>query len=298
MRAGLRVLGPALAVGLLVLPVPAAPAAPAAPPAPTGPAPGARAAFDEGLRLFREAQELARTRPSEHEEIARHYRAAAEGFVRAWKAGAATTEVFTNAANSFHFAGAAGEAVLFWRRALAVDPANRRAREALEHIRASLPIRRPSSGTGPSIARTLFFWHGSLSLRARKGAFLVLFPLAIALFAAALFRRRPFATLGTVALVPALALLASLLVDAAGRSLRDDAVVLVEVEGRRGDGLTYSPSHSRPFPPGTEVRLAGLRRGGDPAKASGRPGDAWTLVELLDGSESWVPERALERVLP
>jgi tetratricopeptide (TPR) repeat protein len=265
---------------------PAALAAAAAEPAATG----AADLFSRGNAAFDEARAHAAERPADGEGISRRYRSAAELFIAAWKAGAASTEVFTNAANAYHFAGARGEAVLFYRRALAVDPTNRRAREALEHIRSGLPIRREVGDAGASIARSLFFWHDGLGFRMRRAAFFAVYALAFAAFAVSLWRRRPFRTLGVLLLVAGLALLGSLLTDAAGGSLRDDAVVLVEVEGREGDGPMYSRSHSKPFPPGTEVRILEARR---PA-AGGEP---WLHVRLLDGSESFVPAGTVGKVI-
>ncbi len=277
----------------------------AGPPSLASPPPeAARAAFERGQKLFAESVEIKKGRSSEHDQISRRYRAAAESFVAAWKAGAATTEVFTNAANSFYFSGAAGEAVLFYRRALSLDPSNRRAGEALEHIRAGLPVKRPSGGAGASILRSLFFWHEGLAFQARKAAFTVLYPGALACFALALFRRRPFLLIGMLLVIPALALLASLVSTALGDSTRRDAVILVEVEGRLGDGLMYSPSHSRPFPPGTEATILATRRpaessaGSEASAGAAGAGEPWAHVRLLDGDECWVPERTIERVVP
>jgi len=255
----------------------------------------ARSAFQHGLDLFDQARDYAAENVSEHEEIGRRYGLAAESFATASAEGAASTEVFTNAANSYYFAGKLGEAVLYYLRALSVDPANTRAREALDHVRSGLPIQRPSGGTGTSIARSLFFWHHGLTFRMRLASFFMLFPLTFVFFAASLFRRRPFLMLGLFCLVPALALLGSIVVEAVSGSAAKKGVILVQVEGRKGDGLTYSPSHSRPFPPGTEVTI---ERSRSAREAAPRHNNAWVLVRLVDGSDSWVPERALERVLP
>jgi len=272
--------------------LPAAAAVPAAPPA----ADAAQAAFDRGLALFQEATQFQQSSPAAYDEIARRYRGSAESFVEAWKAGAATTEVFTNAANAFHFAVDDGRAILFYRRALSVDPSNRRARDALDHLRSGLPIQKPRAGATSSIARSLFFWHEGLAFSTRKAAFLAVFPAAFAALAASLLRRKPFLGLGLALLVLGLALLGSLVASAFTGSVRNDAVVLVETTGRLGDGTMYSPSHSRPFPPGTEVTIEAVRRSSAPAaEASG--GESWAHVRLLDGTDSWVPERCFERVL-
>jgi tetratricopeptide (TPR) repeat protein len=261
---------------------------------PRAAAESAESAFAGGLALFEEARSHARESPADRDEIARRYRAAAQSFVAAWEAGGPSAEVFTNAANSFYFAGDIGEAVLFYRRALAVDPAARGAEESLAHLRQGLPVRRPAGGAGASLVRSLFFWHGSISFHTRRAAFLALFPAAFALLAVSLWRRRPFRLLGLLLLAASLAPLGSLLADAFGGSLEREAVVLVDVEGRNGDGFSYTASHPRPFPPGTEVTVLEVR-GSSPAGAAADNG--WARVRLLDGSESWIPERAVERVL-
>lgn len=251
-------------------------------------------AFRRGLELFQAASERQKQSPAAHEVWESGYRDAARSFVEAWKSGAATTEVFTNAGNAYYFARSPGEAVLFFKRALLVDPANQRARDALEHLREKLPIQAPRSGAASSITEALFFWHAGLSFQTRKVLVLVLLPLAFGLFTAALFRRRPFTTLGLCALAPGLLLLGSVLMTAWGDESRREGVLLVETEGRRGPGMLYSPSHSRPFPPGTEVRLEGAPRAGE----GGSSGESWVEVRLLDGMESWVPQRSVEKVLP
>jgi hypothetical protein len=260
----------------------------------SSPQPTAPGLFAEGNTAFDAARAHAAEHPTDYAGAARRYRAAAERFRAAWKAGVASTEVFTNAGNAHYFAGDPGDAVLFYRRALAVDPANRRARDALEHIRSTLPIRKEAGGAAASIFRSLFFWHEGMGFRARWAAFLVCHVGAFALLAASLWRRRPFRLLGFIFLVPGLAVLGSLVTDGLGGSLRDDAVVIVEVEGREGDGSMYSRSHSRPFPPGTEVDILAERPGSAGAGGTAEP---WLLVRLLDGSESFVPAGTVARVL-
>ncbi len=249
------------------------------------------AAFARGQQLFDAARAYQGERPADRAGISGRYRVAAEAFVAAWKAGAESTEVFTNAANCYAFAGLVGKAVLHYRRALAIDPGNRRARDGLEFLRASLPVRRDMS-TGTSLFRTLFFWHEGLAFRTRRFAFCVLFPAGFLFFTVALWRRRPFFWLGVAFILPGLALLGSLLTDALGDSLTRDGVLQVEIEGRRGDGETYGPSHSMPLPAGTEVTVISEAR-----RSENDSGAAWLHVRLLDGSESWIPASAMERVL-
>ena len=265
-------------------------AAPLGAQTPTTPA-QLQALFEEAGAAFQEARARAESHPADHAAIAKLYRTAGDRYGKVWKYGGASSEVFTNAANSYAFAGDVGQAVLFYRRALAVDPSNDVARQGLETLRASLPIRRKPGGAAESIARSLFFWHESLSFGARRAAFAALWLGAFALFAVSL-RRRPFFRLAAwCALVPALAFLVSLAADAAAGSVRNDAVVLIEVEGREGDGHVYSPSHSKPFPPGTEATILSLREG------AGAGAEPWAHIRLLDGTDSFVPEGVIERVI-
>ncbi len=251
----------------------------------------ALAAFERGQALFDTARTYQGERPADRAGIASRYRQAAEEFVAAWKVGAASTEVFTNAANGYAFAGDTGKAVLYYRRALAADPTNQRAREGLEFLRSSLPLRRTAS-TSTSLLGTLFFWHDGLAFRTRQLLFFILFPAGFLMFTIALWRRRPFLLLGVILVLPGTALLGSLLTDGLGDSLSRDGVIQVEIEGRRGDGDTYGPSHSVPLPAGTEVTVISTPQGSADGGSA-----AWVQVRLLDGSESWIPLPALEQVL-
>ena len=251
----------------------------------------ARATFERGEVLFDEARRYQQEHPASGAEIQERYRRAGDEFQSAWQAGGATTEVFTNAGNSYAFAGDHGKAILFYRRALSVNPANQVATNGLASLRETLPIREPRASAADSLARTLFFWHEGLAFRTRWFAFFLLFPISFLALTIALWRRRPFRLIGFVLLVPAVALLVSIVVDAYAASLMSDGVIQVEVVGRRGDGESYGPSHSMPFPPGTEVTVL------EAARTSSDDGAAWVSVRLLDGSSTWIPQRAMDPVL-
>lgn len=253
--------------------------------------PDAQAAFDAGLEAFDRAQSAFAAHPADRDAWEARYREAGAHFLEAWKAGAATTEVFTNAGNAFAFAGALGEAVLAYRRALAIDPGNAGARSSLEYLRSKLPIRPAAGGAVASILKTLFFWHEGLAFRLRFLLFAIFYPAAFGAFALAAWRRSPFRALGLLALVLGTAFLGSILVDAASAPLATEAVIQVDIEGRRGDGLNYSASHSKPLPAGTELTILEERE-------TGGSREAWLRVRLLDGRESWIPRGVVERILP
>ena len=248
----------------------------------------AQDAFERGTELFAAAKNHQETQPADGDGARRRYQEAATAFADAWRAGVASTEVFTNAANSYAFAGDVAGAILFYRRALAVDPGNQRAVDGLAHLRAQLPIRRPRSASS-SLAETLFFWHDGTAFKTRLTLFAVLFPLAFLFLTIALWKSKPFVVLGIVCLLPGIALAISLLVSGSAGAVGREAVVTVAVQGRRGNGAAYGESHSEPFPPGTEVTI--LSTAGDGSD------DGWLEVRLLDGSSSWLPSAAVERVV-
>ncbi len=262
----------------------------------------AEESFRRGLEIFDAAAKFRADHPTRRTEIAARFQDAAAAFVEAWRGGATSSEVLTNAANSYFFAGAAGEAALHYSRALAVDPANEVARAGLDELRSKLPIRAGRDRASASLTSSLLFWHEDSTFRIRLWVFWIGFPLAWLLFLAEILRRRssffgPCALLGWAALITSSAALASLAWDGSERDPSDRAVVLVEVIGHNGDGDIYKPSHYRPgspgepipFPPGTELRVREIRTTTD---------GEWLDVELLDGSSSWVPARAVEWVIP
>jgi hypothetical protein len=272
--------------------------------------------FGAALALFDDATRLREERPSERSEFEALYRKAATGFTEVWTGGHSSFETAMNAANAYWFAGDIGNAALWYRRALAIEPSSRDAAAALELVRSGLPVQRKTS-SGASLGESLFFWHDPRYLSLRTALFFVGFPCAWLAFSIELGRRRwpwlrwlilialplapivgalsyllgvrrPFLVAGLVAFVPSLAILASLTVEANVDRLGRDAVVLVEVIGRNGDGEAYQPSHSKPFPPGTEVEIRETRSRGSAA---------WLDVRLLDGSSAWIPATAVERVI-
>ncbi|MEM7231604.1 MAG: hypothetical protein AAF517_05500 [Planctomycetota bacterium] len=276
------------------------------------------ARFESALRLSDSARQLLDENPAGTPKTIEAFRKAGAEFERAWELGARTTAVATNAANCYFFAGDIGESVLYYRRAQALDPANSELGDALEHIRSTLPIQKRANTGNTNLADALFFWHDERYFLLRTWIFYLFFPAAWILFAVEIARRRlpaskgllvlvlpwtviawllsylfrvrrPYAAVGFISLLPALASLTSLLVEArVDRSIRA-GVVVAETQGRNGDGESYQPSHSGVFPVGTELKVIESR---DSA------GSSWHRVELLDASDAWVPASAVEFVIP
>jgi hypothetical protein len=233
--------------------------------------------------LFAAAQGLEETTPSARAKIEAGYRAAAEGFRAIHEGGVISARLFANTGNAYYFARDLGEANLWYSRALLLNPGEPRAKAGRLLVRSRLPWEAPTSVTADLLG-TLFFWHEGLTFSVRQALFLLLWPLAFALLALARTRRWALWP-GVLLVVAGGALLGSLSLSASEGDGRDQGVVRVAVEGRSGDGKSYSLSHSAPLPAGSEVRVVEER-------------DAWVHVSLPDGSASWIPSEAVARVVP
>lgn len=189
-----------------------------------------------------------------------------------------------NIGNAALLSGEAGEAVLWYKRAERLAPNDSDVRTNLaaarEKVGSTASVRPKDSVLdqltiiefAPPAAR---FWTAAAGLTA-------MWTLALwRLFGAT---RRP-SRLG-VAACGVIGVLAG--ASLAPRELRlrepTEAVVLRETTGRAGpDEGTYEPKPASPLKAGTEVRVVEER-------------GSWTLVELGDGTRSWVLGKAVERV--
>ena len=188
-------------------------------------------------------------------------------------------ELLADWGNAALGAGDVGTATLAYRRALAIDGDNARARKNLNWLRGRQNDSfRPAAGTA---ADTLFFFHSwPRTRRILVGAFA--FALAILLVMPWSGRRRRGLT-GLAVLPTAiwLAMLVSLTVeDRRG----DDAVVMDAVVLRAADSAGAPAALAQPLPRGAEVTLVERR-------------DSWTKIRLPNGTAGWVPGGAVERIL-
>ena len=187
-------------------------------------------------------------------------------------------ELLADWGNAALGAGDVGTATLAFRRALAVDAENARARRNLAWLRSKqADMFRP---TGSSATDTLFFFHTwPRSRRLLVGA--VAFAIAVLLLVPWGGRRRRSLTgLSVLPAVAWLALLVSLIVE---DRHTDDAVVMDAVVLRAADSAGAPSALSQPLPRGAEVTLLERR-------------DAWTKVRLVNGTTGWVPAGAVERI--
>ncbi|HTR52662.1 MAG TPA: hypothetical protein VMJ10_18230 [Kofleriaceae bacterium] len=177
-------------------------------------------------------------------------------------------------------AGDLATATLAYRRALAIDGGNTRARKNLAWLRGRAPeALRPPSG---SAADALFFFHHWP--RARR---LVVGGIAFALAILLLVpwgerRRRALTGLAVLPLAIWLAMVGSLVLE---DSHAKDAVVMNAAVLRAADSAGAPAAMAQPLPRGTEVTVLEQR-------------DAWTRVRVATGTAGWVEAGNVERVSP
>jgi hypothetical protein len=175
--------------------------------------------------------------------------------------------------------GDVATATLAFRRALAIDPGNPRARRNLAYLRGKLPeLYRPMTPTGA--ADTLLFFHRwPRERRMLVGA--AAFAIAVLLVVPWSGRRRASATaLATIPLAIWLAMLGSLVLE---DRHRDDAIVMDGVVLRAADHAGAPAAVPQPLPRGAEVTLLERR-------------DSWSRIELASKISGWVPDGAIVRV--
>lgn len=238
-------------------------------------------AADESLAMGRGDYQaaLATTDPVAKQ---RGFASAAAAFARVART-KPSAPLYTDLGNAALGAGDLGSAVLAYRRALALDPDDARARGNLAWIRGRLPAElRPASS---SATDTLFFFHASWSRELR----LVVGALGFALFLLVLTPHTPRwaalrrGALAPVAAVGALIWLAMTISVLTEDRHDDDLVVMQSMVLRTADSAVAPAARVTPLPAGVEATL------------SERRGD-WVRVRLAGGTTGWLPAGAIETV--
>jgi hypothetical protein len=232
--------------------------------------------LEQALAAYREAQET-----DDAIERRAAFARAERLFAAAIDEGPAGPELYTNLGAAALQAESLGAAVLGYRRALALDPDHRRARQNLLHARTLLPpwVPRPE---GAGFFDGLLAWRNALSPAEARGVAALSFFAACGLAATALLTGS--GALRLAILVPALAWALLL-----GSTLADDpdataaVVVADDVVARAADSRNAPARFAEPLPAGTEVTIAEVR-------------SEWTRLVLADGRDAWVPTASLARV--
>jgi tetratricopeptide (TPR) repeat protein len=194
-------------------------------------------------------------------------------------------DLYVNLGNAAMGAERLGSAILSYRRALALDPDHRRARQNLDHARTLLPnwVPRPEEG---GLFDTFFFWSRRLSASELQTLAGSVFLIAAMLTACSIRWRQP--VLRNLAVFPAvvwLLLLGVILLRASARNGEAAVVVVPEAIARSADSAGAPPRLPQPLPSGTEVQVVEAR-------------DDWSRIRLFDGRDAWLPESALGLVTP
>jgi tetratricopeptide (TPR) repeat protein len=206
--------------------------------------------------------------------------ARAERLFSAAAGSGASAELWTNVGTAALQAEHLGSAVLAYRRALALDPDHRHARQNLEHARTLLPawVPRPEGG---GFLDSLVAWQHAMSPAEKRGAAALAFLAGAAMLGAALAGGST--ALRVFSVVPMLVWALLLVSDAAGAADRSGVIAAAETVARAADSRNAPARFAEALPAGTEVTIAEVR-------------GEWTRVVLADGRDAWVGSASVEPV--
>ena len=255
----------------------------------------------EAERHFSDGTRLAGERRSA--EATEQFRAALLRYEAAAAAlGGGNGYLLYNIGNTYFRLGDIGRAILHYREAQQLIPADPNLRQSLRHARSLRRDRIEPTAAG-GVLRVLFFWHFTAPLRVRALLLLAAWNLLwlLALLPALSNRvepvrrlrerlhamrgwqrvRRPLlGTVAAAAVVVAVAMGGSAAVELVGSQADAAVVVAPEVVARRGDGAAYEASFDGALHAGTELVVVERR-------------NDWYQVALADGRRAWLPQHAV-----
>ncbi|HEX2690117.1 MAG TPA: BatD family protein [Kofleriaceae bacterium] len=233
-------------------------------------------ALGEGRAAYQEAMQLVGNATARKAAFAR----AEAAFGDAVRAMPDRPELLTDWGNAALGAGDVATATLAYRRALAIDGGNLRARHNLAWLRGRQPdtFRPPSGGATDTL---LFFhtWPRARKLIVGSAAFAIAILLLVPWSGS---RRRGRTGLALLPLAVWVAMLASVVFD---DRHPDDAIVMDDVVMRAADSAGAPAALPQPLPRGVEVTVLERR-------------DAWSNIRIASGTAGWVPASAIERIAP
>lgn len=235
------------------------------------------AALDEGRAAYQQAMEMTTDATARKAAFAR----AAIALGEAARATPDRPQLLTDWGNAALGGGDVATATLAYRRALAIDGSNARARHNLAWLRSRQSDAFRPASAGGATDTLLFFhtWPRTQKLLVGAGAFAIAILLLVPWGGR---RRRGLRGLAALPLVVWIAMVASAVLE---DGHEDDAVVMDDAVMRAADSAGAPAALSQPLPRGTEVTLLERR-------------DAWTRIRIANGTSGWVPGGAVERVLP
>ncbi|MHC4156638.1 MAG: tetratricopeptide repeat protein [Planctomycetota bacterium] len=243
---------------------------------------------DQLVSLFHQANDAFRQANSTADEQAsrRLYEKAALSFEKIIDEGQIhNAGLHYNLANTYLLKGNLGKAVLNYRRAERLDPADADIRKNLAFALSKRVDKVPIK-TKKRVLQTLFFWHYDFSPRTKFVVAVVTFGLTcLALTAMLWLGRTAPATAGTVLCgILTVCFFVSIVVQVRHDSSRISGVITAEqVTAHQADWEDSPPSFKDPLHEGTEFDLV-----------EHRPG--WHHIKLADDSDGWIPEAAAEMI--
>lgn len=231
----------------------------------------------EKATVFQEANvAFGQANKSTGEEADRLYEKAILNYLRLIEEGSVTNaKLFANLGNAYLMTGQIGRAILWYRRAIALEPGNTDIARSLSYAR-SRRVDKVEPPVQKRVLQTLFFWHYDFSTRTRfviscvaAGALCLLLTVMIWM------GRRAYFTAGAAAMAILLVMMAASLVVETAFKRTEGVIIAAEVVARQGDGLNYPEAFKEPLHAGTEFVLT-----------ENRPG--WIRIELADSSTAWI----------
>jgi tetratricopeptide (TPR) repeat protein len=238
---------------------------------------------EEAAKVFQEANvTFGQANKARGVEADRMYEKALLGYKRLIDEGEIRNgKLYANLGNVYLLEDDIGNAVLWYRRAMALEPGNTDIARNLAFARS----KRQDKVEPPAekrVLQTLLFWHYDFSQYARfMVGSLSMALLCLLLTVSIWLGRRPYLTTGAVVTAIVLAAMAaSLAVEQVGRRA-EGVIVAKETVARQGDGENYPEAFKEPLHAGTEFTVMEKRPG-------------WIRLELADSSRAWVPAGAVE----
>jgi tetratricopeptide (TPR) repeat protein len=235
------------------------------------------AALDDGRAAYREAMQVNNNPSARKAAFARAEAALGD----ATRQAPDRPELLTDWGNAALNAGDVATATLAYRRALAIDAGNVRARHNLALVRSRQADTFRPQGSGSATDALLFFhsWPRGKKLVLASIAF------AIAILLVVPWSGRRRRGLGVLALLPFAVWIAMLASVALEDHHADDAIVMDAVVLRAADSAGAPAALAQPLARGVEVTVIEHR-------------DTWTKIRLAGGVAGWVPSGAVERIAP
>jgi hypothetical protein len=228
--------------------------------------------FDRGSALLKNAPD----------EALAAFRQARDKLESVVDAGIDNGPLYYNLGNTHVRLGEIGEAIADYCRAERLIPNDQRLKANLRFARSLMRDHIKPSGKR-TFMQTVFFWHYSWPLRARRTAAMIGYGLFwLLLVARGLWPRVNAGYPVLVCLAFWVLLGVSVAIDLRSQSRPSEGVLVTnDVVVRKGNGEGYDPQFEHPLHEGVEFKVIEQRGG-------------WLRIELADGNQGWVRNREVE----